>query len=332
MHKFKIENFCEEHNLEFKQYYTYLNNPLYLSIFINYMGYIDHELIQKKILSMIPKNHSYILDRIKKTDTLVKYYIQNNLINSSELGKFFKYYLKCRKNIDINNHKQLFKLFYKLVHYPELINALKEAFYIFSDYRACIYYMTPSINFYNTKKSVIENVVIHFRDNINTLNQIISKVYLGDQNNWGSIYYSSAYSMFETLMILKKYFKDPLKMLNITFLINKKCKKNDLTKDLYNNYQKLKLKDSTLTKKNINSISQFIVFLKKEGYDLWFTIPLIFNTIYKSYELDGLPDSLLVNHKKIYYQKMNNIIGLMCYILVEEGFITNVNIYQKFND
>ena len=138
--------------------------------------------------------------------------------------------------------------------------------------------------------------------------------------------------MFETLMILKKYFKDPLKMLNITFLINKKCKKNDLTKDLYNNYQKLKLKDSTLTKKNINSISQFIVFLKKEGYDLWFTIPLIFNTIYKSYELDGLPDSLLVNHKKIYYQKMNNIIGLMCYILVEEGFITNVNIYQKFND
>ena len=32
MSKFKIENFCEEHNEEFEKYYNYLNNPINVSI------------------------------------------------------------------------------------------------------------------------------------------------------------------------------------------------------------------------------------------------------------------------------------------------------------
>jgi hypothetical protein len=94
------------------------------------------------------------------------------------------------------------ELFYKLIFYENCISVLKECFYIFSEYRACIYFMTPSINFNNTKKNIIENVIISFRDNINTLNQIISKIYLGDKNPWGSIYYSTAYSMTQEVLFL----------------------------------------------------------------------------------------------------------------------------------
>ena len=62
---------------------------------------------------------------------------------------------------------------------------LKEILYICSDYRACIYFMTPSINFENykrTKKEVVKDVVLKFRCNINTLNQIISHIYVGYKN------------------------------------------------------------------------------------------------------------------------------------------------------
>jgi hypothetical protein len=48
METFKIENFCEEHNEEFKRYYEYLNNPLNESIILLYLKYIHHDKIKKK--------------------------------------------------------------------------------------------------------------------------------------------------------------------------------------------------------------------------------------------------------------------------------------------
>jgi hypothetical protein len=336
INKFKIENFCEEHNTEFKQYYDYLNNPLYVSIFINYLPYLNHEIIKKKIYKMIIENHNYVLDRINKIDILVNYYKKNNLINKSEIGKFFNFYLEHRKKINLNNKKHLFNLFYKLINYNDIILLLKEIFYIFSNYRACIYYLTPSINFHNTKKSIINKVIISFRDNLNTLNQIISKIYLGNKNPWGSIYYSSSYAMFETLLILKKYYKNPLQILNIKFTIIKKCENENLIENLCNNYLHKKMKISAIDKKinkiTIKNISQFILILKKEGYDLWFVIFLIFDTIYESYEFENVSDSLLLDHKNTYYQKKNNMFGLMCFILVDNNFISNINIFNNFND
>jgi len=330
---FKIENFCKEHNKEFKLYYDYLNNPVYLSVLLTCLKYINHEKIQKKILEMIIQNHDLVLDKLNKIDIIISYYIQNNLINKSEIGKFFYFYQINKKNIDTNNYKDLLRLFNKLISYERCISLLKECFYIFSEYRACIYFMTPSINFNNTKKNIIEKIIISFRDNINTLNQIISKVYLGDKNPWGSIYYSSAYSMFETLFIIKKYYEVPFDILNIKFIINKKLNKLKIIKELCDKYNQIKLKDNEkLDINKIHSISQFIIILKKKGYDLWFAIQFIFNTIYTDYEIIGLDDSEIIGNKKIYLQKSNNKLGLMCYILSVNGYITNINIFKNFND
>ena len=330
---FKIENFCKEHNKEFKLYYDYLNNPFYLSILLTCLKYINHERIQKKLLKMIIENHDLVLDKLNKIDIITSYYDQNNLISKSEIGKFFYFYQINKKNINTNNHEDLLKLFNKLISYERCISVLKECFYIFSEYRACIYFMTPSINFYNTKKSIIDKVIISFRDNINTLNQIISKIYLGDKNPWGSIYYSSAYSMFETLFIIKKYYENPLDILNIKFIINKKLNKLKIIKELCQKYNNIKLKTNNIVdEKDVHSISQFIIMLKKKGYDLWFSIPFIFNIIYKDYEIIGLTDSEIIGNKNIYLQKSNNKLGLMCYILSVNGYITNINIFKNFND
>jgi hypothetical protein len=280
---------------------------------------------------MIVKNHKYVLDKLNKIDIIISYYKQNNLINKSEIGNFFKYYEIHKKNTNINNYDELLNLFYNLISYDKCISLLKECFYIFSDYRACIYYMTPSVNFYNTTKKILKNVIINFRDNINTLNQIISKIYIGDKNPWGSIYYSTAYSMFETLIIIKKYFKDPLKILNIEFIISKKCNKNNIINNLCDKYNKINIKNK-INCKEINNVSQFILTLKKLGHDLWFVIPLVFDTIFEKYKINNLMDSEIIGKEKILYQKMNNNIGLKCFLLTNNGYISNTNLFKNFND
>jgi len=336
MSSFKIENFCEQHNAEFKKYYEYLNNPFYISILTTCLGHMNNDIIKNKILKMIIENHDIVLDKLNKIDIIISYYKQNDLINKSEIGKFFAFYEKNKKGINIKKHSDLHKLFYKLISYERCLSVLKECFYIFSDYRACIYFMTPSINFYNTKKSIIKNVIAHFKDNINTLNQIITKVYLGDKNPWGSTYYSSSYAMFESLFIIRKYFDSPLDTLNIKFIVKKKCIKSKIIENLCKKYHNTKFNkaeiDDKINSKHINNISQFILNLKRLGYDMWYVIPLVFDTIYEHYEINGLQESNVFGSIKIYHQKMNNKIGLMCFILANEGLISNTNIYNNFND
>jgi predicted nucleotidyltransferase len=67
--------------------------------------------------------------------------------------------------------------------------------------------MTPSINFRNCSKEQIDMYVKYFASNQNTFISIISKIYLGDQNSWGSPYYSTAIAMFETLNILGLHYE-----------------------------------------------------------------------------------------------------------------------------
>ena len=73
-------------------------------------------------------------------------------------------------------------------------------------------------------------------------------------------------------------------------------------------------------------------YLKKMGYDLWFVIPLVFDTIFEKYELEGLIESEVIGKEKIFFQKMNNNIGLMCYLLTNNSYISNINIFKQFND
>ena len=332
MNKFKITNFCNEDNLKFKEYYDYLNNPIYVTILLHTLKSINTDYMKKKILQKINDNHDLILEKMEKVNIIISFYKKNDLINKSEIWIFFTFYEKCLKKTNINNKDDLLKLFYELIHYENCISVLKECFYIFSDYRACIYYLTPSINFYKTKKNILDNVIDHFKDNINTLNQIISKIYIQDNNPWGSPYYSTAYSMFETLFIIKKYYKEnykSFKKLNINFKIVKKTDPVDIIKNLLKKFNIIKFSNGTI--KSANNVSDFLIKVKKLGYDMWFTIPFIFDTIYEKYKLDNIMESYTFGSDKIYFQKMNNILGIMCYILVCEGFITNINIFQNFN-
>jgi len=325
----EMDSFCENYNEEFKLYYYYLNDPKYVNLFIQGISHLKHPRIVELLKRKIKENRKHILENIKKINTIIKYYKQNKFISNSEMGTFFKYYESELKKVNYKKEEDILKLFYKLIYYPDIISALKEAFYIFSDYRACIYYMTPSIDFYNSKKEIVMKVVESFRDNLNTMNQIISRVYIGSSNPWGSIYYASAFSMYETLYILHLYFEDPLSLCNIHFTFKKRYKKD---KDVL-----LHIKEQS-NKYNIYlhtepTFSSILIAFKKKGYDLWFTIPFLFESIYSEYEFKNIPVALIFDSKKrISQQRNNNMLGVMIYILSINGYISNVNLLKRFND
>jgi hypothetical protein len=199
--------------------------------------------------------------------------------------------------------------------------------------------MTPSIDFHivsSKNKTLLKQVIHNFKDNTNTMNQIISKVYSGDKTPWKSPLYTMAYSMYETLLILKQYFKDPLKEIDIKFTIQKECNKRDIIKNLCKNYHNKKFKesniDSKINEKHVNTISHFILILKRLGYDLWYVVYLVFDTIYPKYKFSGIKQPIIYTHEKIQLQLKNNELGVMCYILTDKGFITSSNIFNNFND
>lgn len=332
-----IADFCDENkkNKKYLGYYNFLNKPMNIFITMQYMKYLYHDKIKKIIEIKIKENKKEIKKNIDNAKIIMHFYKKNAKINNSPIGKFFYFFNNRITNIKVDNNHDLLKLFYEIVEYPELLSIIKECFYIFSNYRACLFFMTPDINFYHCKKEEIDLYIQYFKSNQNSFISILSNIYLGDKNPFGSKYYSTAYAMFETLNIISLYFPtknyNVLKLINISNKITLKTKNK---KEILNKLLK-KFKMNKINKNNIiaeiSNVSQFIIILKKMGYDMWFIIPLIFDTLYK-YDLKGIQESNVFDSKKIYHQKINLKIGVMCYILKIDGFITNIHILNNFND
>ena len=334
-----IANFCNDNinNKKYKKYYDFLNNPQNIFITTQYMKFLYTETIKNKISKLIKENKNEIKKNLENAKIIIDFYDKNKEIQNSPIGKFFQYFKDKIIKVKLNDDEHLLKLFYELIEYPSLLSILKECFYIFSNYRACLYFMTPSINFRNCSKEQIDMYVKYFASNQNTLISLISKIYLGDKNSWGSPYYSTAIAMFETLNILGLHYEtknyNVLKKIKISANLKliHKTKKNQIDSLLKRfDMNKINKKDN-IKNENLFNVSQFIIILKKMGYDLWFVIPLIFDTLYK-YDFIGIQESNIIGYKKIYHQKMNLKIGVMVYILALDGFITNMHIFNNFND
>ena len=96
---------------------------------------------------------------------------------------------------------------------------------------------------------------------------------------------------------------------------------------ILNNYGEYR----TLKSKYLNYLD-FVSDLKRMGYDMWYTIPLLFNSIYPEHKIINLSHVEIENNRNIAYQQGNDILGIMCYILVNDGYISNTNIFKNFNN
>ncbi len=338
--KFSIADFCDVQGQEFKKYYEYLNNPVIVQMCVSMIPQLMSEKIQMFLLEKIKANKDILIDKMRKVDTIISFYEMNDDIKYSDVGQFFTFYQRVKTEMKINEHSTPDKyllFFNELILYPKVLSVLKECFYIFSDRRSCVYYLTPGINFSDStpdKKKSIERVVKHFKNNISMMTQMISKTYQFNDNPWGSKYYSSAYATFDTFQILRKYFKDPFKECDLTVKtsLRKFPSKEKQIEYLCKMYHEFKFSNSQynsqINPNHIQNATHFLIALKKLGYDLWFILPLMIDSLYDSYEIDNITFPIHHCDKYIHLQSNNFKIGIMAYLLVRDGFITNTNVFR----
>ncbi len=124
--------------------------------------------------------------------------------------------------------------------------------------------------------------------------------------------------MCKSLLILSKYYKNPIKKLGIKLVLNKINSFNQSKKYISN---KLKKNNINITD-DVNNYDKYLFLLKKNNINLWETIKLLFNSIYPKHVLSNVHDSIINNNV---LEIENNKIGIFCYIL-----IINNKINQKF--
>ena len=319
-------NFCETHHKLFKKMYLFINNPNNLKMTMDILIMLHHPKMHQVILEKLKENKEEIKSIFDNFNIIMNYYKVNHELLKTELGHFILYYDNELKKIKLRNDRKYLEFFYKIMGYPKLFSLMKELLYILSDYRSCIYFMTPSIQFQNTDIKTIDSIISKFHTNQKILFSMISKSYPQDNCPWGSPIYTGAYACFLSLMILNKYYRDPIKKLKIIFQYKKQYSKTQILKKIEHIY-KVKLNQ---TKKIIN-VTQFIILLKKMGYDLYSVIDLVFELIFEKPIFKNIQECYIINGKKIYHQKKNYEFGIKIYILVSKGFITNTNCFEHFN-
>lgn len=322
--RFTIDNFCEENNKLFKKIYLFLNKPKNIIILMNTLKIFTHPKGKMIVLKEIKKNKDKVHQILKDFHVIMDYYKSNNLVLKSNVGHFILYYEHHLGKIKVKKDEDYLLFFDKIINYPNLISLLKEIFYILSDYRSCIYFMTPDIKFRNTNKENIDEFIKKFYNNQSMCFSIISGYYPNDNSPWGQ-YYTGAYSCFESLIILKKYYNDPLKSLKIDFKYKKKNNKVKIMKkirDLYN--IKIDKNDKML------NVTNFIILMKKLNYGMHEVIDSVFDIIYEDTRLKKIQKCYIINGIKIFNQKKNFELGVKIFILVNDGYITNVNCFENF--
>jgi len=320
----KDTHFCEHHNVLFKKIYIFLRDNSHVTMIIIRM--LHNPKVKPILLRKFKEHKKQILNIFKNFKIIMDFYKENNTILKSEIGHFILYYDHTLSKCKIRKDSDYLKFFYTIMAYPKLLTLMEEIFYIMSDYRLCLYFSSPTINFRNTDKETVHTIIQKFYTNQNMLFSMISKVYPGDMVPWGPPIYTGAFACFETLMILKKYYKDPVKACKIRFTYKKQNTNPHIMKrmnDLFTN----QLRQS----KEIMNPTHFIMSMKKMKYDLTQTVDTLFSIIFEKPLFQNIQDCYIVDSIKIINQKKNYQTGVKIYILVSRGFINTMLCFNKFD-
>jgi hypothetical protein len=207
---------------------------------------------------------------------------------------------------------------------------LKEFIYILSNKKRCKLLVEDDLRSKKLNKEYIKNIIDILGKNLNLIKEFIFLKYTGNNNNWGNKQYESAYKMFKTLLIIEPFYDKPLKLLGIKYSLSKPDKVEKIIENMEIDYV-LKTKKNNLNGKDVKSISEFIILMKKSGFNLWFSINFVWNHIYTKWAIDNIQNSNVNGNNNIEYQKSNNLLGIKIYLLCKKGFITSSNIFQNFN-
>jgi len=179
-----INHFCKYNNRLFKKIYLFLKCPRNIIILMKMFKMLEHPKVQQVVLKEIKNNKNKIQSILNDFNVIMDFYKTNNQLLKSEIGHFILYYEYNLTKVKVKTDKDYLLFIKKIINYPKLISLLREIFYILSDYRLCIYYSTPNIDFKNTTKTTMDEFVQKFKTNQVILFSTISRIYPGNNSPW----------------------------------------------------------------------------------------------------------------------------------------------------
>ena len=137
---------------------------------------LEHPKVQQIVLKEIKNNKNKIESILNDFNVIMDFYKTNNQLLKSEIGHFILYYEYNFTKTKIKTDKDYLLFIKKIINYPKLISLLREIFYILSDYRLCIYYSTPNIDF-KILLNQLWIILLKFKTNQVILFSTISRIY-----------------------------------------------------------------------------------------------------------------------------------------------------------
>ena len=320
MKKCSFDLFCNKECNKYKKLYLQLENEKIKKKFIMFIVLLNYDIF-KKIIYLIFKDNWHIFK--KEIDTTKKK-IKCILSDKKKYNIFFKkIMMDCYSVLNkINTYQNLFDIFYQYINNPNLLKIIKICLFIIKDYKLCKFLSKFDKN--NIKKKDLNFLIKVCKNNINYLNIFINNILPTTITNWGNKNYSTSRSMYLTLQLLSKYYKNPLKKLNIQIILGKK----NNTKKSIESFKKICKKYKIVIKKNDKflTLNNCLIFLKKLGINMWNSVDILIRSIYPKFKLTNVEKDFTFTCNESY----NNITGIKCFILTKNGFITNANIFRRF--
>jgi len=322
--------FCNENYLFFEKNYNLLNDK---SVELNFYKTIysldikKHQIIDEILLNKIKENWKGIdiylnlgknvFEQLKKSGNLKNFQVEN-LIND---------FLIIEKKI--KSPKTFLQYMKTFIYRKNLYNEIKELLLILSNKYTCELILNEKLKKEKCTKKYIEKIVVLANGSFDILTKLLYPKINAIKNNFGKEEYENVYKFFKCLKLMEKHNINPLQILNI----EKPSKPKNIEKildELEINYLIDTGNDFDEKIENVKSIAEYILLLKKRGHSLWFTINYIWKYLYGEELLGSIHKTNAISSNNIENQKNSYNFALKLFILCEDGFVSNINIFQEF--
>ena len=317
-------NICKKYEYIFNEVFKIINSKQGVMLYHRYLILFNNKLYTHKILEGFKKDWNNLYKKIKNIRSNIKIIIKSKQINRNKIynGLFFIY--NCFKNI--KSPKTYIKEIKNIINHPQIYDIIYYLFFILSNIARCEYMILNKKSIKIKDKKELNKFLKLYKDEFPFIKEYITNIIPGNKNKWGYGEYSTACSMYYTLIFINKFYLNPLKKLGINLIYTKRIRNKKI---ILNNLEKeLNKNGININKKNYNEI---IIDLKKLGYNMWFVIELLFKNIYINYKINNIPAVKIDLMRNVGYQENNNILGIMCYLLVKDKYINNTTIFKNFN-
>lgn len=229
----------------------------------------------------------------------------------------------------IKSPKTFLQYMKTFIYRKNLYNEIKELLLILSNKYTCELILNEKLKKEKCTKKYIEKIVALANGSFDILTKLLYPKVTAIKNNFGKEEYENVYKFFKCLKLMEKHNINPFQILNI----GKPTKPKKIEKildELEINYLIDTGNDFDEKIENVKSIAEYILLLKKRGHSLWFTINYIWKYLYGEELLGSIHKTNPISSNNIENQKNSYNFALKLFILCEDGFVSNINIFQEF--